>query len=297
MQPTRPSVGNGAPGESSGTAHLAQTYAGAFFDSMGPLSAGSAERLVPLLIELTGCQSVVDVGCGDGAWLKCFSGLAIGDYLGIDGPHVGQERLKIPKERFVQRNLECPYTPQRRFDLALSLEVAEHLPDSSAEAFIDTLTACADVVVFSAAVPGQGGTNHVNEQPPEYWAGLFATRGYQAVDCIRPIVWNDRSIAVWYRQNTLLYARPEWLEKHERLNSARATTNPQWLNFVHPDLLAYKQRLLDESESLRVKTLVQLLGVQKRVLSRAGPALIRSLAWRIGRGRARFSHPRKRGGK
>lgn len=172
--------------------------------------------------------------------------------------------------------------------MALSLEVAEHLPEASAGTFVETLVACADAIVFSAAIPNQGGTNHVNEQPPEYWAGLFALRGYEVVDCIRPLIWNDRSVAVCYRQNMFLYARPDWLDKHERLKAARERTDPQWLSFVHPGLLAYKQRLLEDSENLQAKTFTGLLRVQGRLLRRGGPALARSLAWRLRQLRTRY---------
>jgi hypothetical protein len=126
--------------------------------------------------------------------------------MGIDGTHVDMKLLLVPRERFRQLDLQKPWDVGRRFDLVQSLEVAEHLPVHSAQDFIRCLCAHGDVVLFSAAQPGQGGEGHINERKPSYWAKLFAVHSYAAFDCIRPLVVHDRSIDPWYRFNTLLYA-------------------------------------------------------------------------------------------
>ncbi len=87
-----------------------------------------------------------------------------------------------------------------------SLEVAEHLPPTTAETFVKCLCSHADVVLFSAAQPGQGGERHVNERKPSYWAGLFAANGFNAYDSIRPLLAENKVVAPWYRFNTLLFA-------------------------------------------------------------------------------------------
>ena len=100
----------------------------------------------------------------------------------------------------------------RRFDLAMSVEVAEHLPAARAASFVGTLARLADVVLFSAAVPGQSGTFHINEQWPTYWISLFAENGFNPIDVIRPAVWTDERVGFWYAQNVFLYANANGLE-------------------------------------------------------------------------------------
>src|SRR5256885_15969550 len=102
-------------------------------------------------------------------------------------------------------DLANPIDLGRRFDLVQSLEVAEHLPAVKAESFVDTLIAHGSLVLFSAALPGQGGENHVNEQPLDYWRDIFRSRGYLPVDYLRPLITGDPAIQSWYRYNILLY--------------------------------------------------------------------------------------------
>jgi len=167
----------------------------------------SADVVVPLLLEL--CRgrigSVVDVGCGIGTWLASFADHGVEDYRGLDGVHVPRDRLMIAAEHFTACDLEAPVKPDRRFDLCLSLEVAEHLHEASADRFVRLLTSLADTVVFSAAIPGQTGQNHFNMQWPDYWAAKFAQRGYPCYDVIRPRIWGDDRVHWWYQQNMLLF--------------------------------------------------------------------------------------------
>ena len=107
---------------------------------------------------------------------------------------------------FVPHDLTTPFSLGRRFDLVQSLEVAEHLPAHLADRFVADLVAHGDVILFSAAVPHQGGEHHVNEQPPEYWRRRFADRGYAAYDWLRPQLRHDRRVERWYRFNSVIYA-------------------------------------------------------------------------------------------
>ena len=91
------------------------------------------------------------------------------------------------------------------FELTQSFEVAEHLYAQYAPNFIKLLTSLSDIILFSAAIPYQGGVHHVNEQPPAYWAELFAQNDYVCIDCIRSQIWNNESISTWYSQNILLF--------------------------------------------------------------------------------------------
>jgi SAM-dependent methyltransferase len=193
----------------------------------------SAEAIVPLVLAEVEPQSVVDFGCGVGVWLEAFARHGIEDYLGVDGPWVPQESLLIPPERFVAARLDRAVDLGRRFDLAVTLEVAEHLPERRAGDFVSTVVAHAPCVLFSAAVPHQGGTDHLNEQWPDYWAGHFASHGYVLVDAIRPLVWTRSEILPFYRQNVVLFASEDFLTAHQALTRAHEAP----LSVVHPELL------------------------------------------------------------
>ena len=166
----------------------------------------SAREILPLVLDVVKPASVIDIGCGTGNWLAIAHELGVRDILGIDGPWV-KAQLAIPPEKFIEHDLSTPLKLDRRFDLALSLEVAEHLPPSTAQIFVQSLCDAADVVVFSAAIPGQGGRRHVNEQWPAYWAELFADCGYQGYDFLRPRIWSNPRVTWHYAQNSLIFAR------------------------------------------------------------------------------------------
>jgi SAM-dependent methyltransferase len=208
-----------------------------FYRELDTTAAPSAQRILPLLLALAPVRSVVDVGCGDGGWLGSFRASGVEDVLGVDGPWVGEDQLKIPADRFRRMDLERPIDVGRRFDLAMSLEVAEHLPATSAPGFARSLADLAPLVLFSAAVPGQGGAHHVNEQWPAYWEALFAARGFVAIDCFRPAIWSDPAISWWYRQNLLLFAHPDALALYPRLREAKERAGRP-LPLVHPELFA-----------------------------------------------------------
>lgn len=166
----------------------------------------SARVVIPIILEYSAARSVLDVGCGTGTWLKVFAESGIEDYLGIDGSYIRTEMLKIPYERFRPVDLATGIRLERTFDLAVCLEVAEHLPRRAAAHLIKLLTEAAPVVLFSAAIPGQGGVNHINERWPGYWEDLFKKFDYQRIDLIRPRIWRDPQVEFWYRQNIFVYA-------------------------------------------------------------------------------------------
>lgn len=156
-------------------------------------------------MDLLAPRSVVDVGCGVGAWLAEWNAAGVSDVLGLDGDYVRRDQLLIPADRFRAADLSTPPAIGRRFDLATSLEVAEHLPPETTDGFVAALCALAPAVYFGAAVPSQGGTHHVNERWQSDWAARFAARGYVALDPVRPRVWADDRVSWWYAQNALLY--------------------------------------------------------------------------------------------
>ena len=176
-------------------------------------SVVSAQRILAPLFRVLKHENVVDFGCGTGTWLWVASQLGSKEILGYDGDYVPRNLLMIPQNRFVPTDLSLRMPQGKHYDLALSMEVAEHLPESSADIFVDNICAHSDVVLFSAAHPGQGGDHHVNEQPMEYWSERFKKRGYHSVE-IRQYFEADTKIEWWYRQNIVLFIKaPDDYEK------------------------------------------------------------------------------------
>jgi SAM-dependent methyltransferase len=188
-------------------------YEDRFFDYIEAGARRSAQHIIAFLRLHLHVASVLDVGCGRGVWVDEWRRSGVEDAVGADGTYVSTDRLLIPKEQFVVLDLSQTFCLDRRFDLVQSLEVAEHIPVSQAEVFVDNLIAHSDVILFSAAVPGQGGEFHVNEQSYEYWREAFARRGFEVFDCVRPNIARIGAISPWYRYNTFLYARGSALDR------------------------------------------------------------------------------------
>lgn len=190
------------------------SYDGHFFNAMRTGSDRSAAIVVPRVLEYLHPLSVVDIGCGEGVWLAQFLASGITDIMGLDGSYVRTERLAIPVDRFVARNLLSDWQLSRRFDLAVCLEVAEHLDPAFAEELVRRLVRLAPFCLFSAAIPYQGGTHHVNEQWQDYWAEKFVHNGFKVFDVLRAGLWNEPLVGYVYAQNILLYADPSAVQTH-----------------------------------------------------------------------------------
>jgi SAM-dependent methyltransferase len=206
-------------------------YGENFYRFLASFAIRSAEQIVSLLSTALPINSVVDFGCGQGAWLNIWR-KAGASVMGVDGPYIEQKQLMIDANEFYAADLSLPIDLGRRFDMVQSLEVAEHLPASHACKFISTLTAHGPLVMFSAAVPGQGGEHHVNEQPLEYWREKFRERGYVAIDCVRPKVIANLEVQHWYRYNILLYVEKCYLATlPDRLLAFRVPENQRLRNY------------------------------------------------------------------
>lgn len=151
--------------------------------------------------------SIVDVGCGLGHWLNVCLNKGVNNIKGYDGHYVDTDALKIPSNAFERHNLEHPLLISKKYDLAISIEVAEHLPEDKADVFVQSLTHCADVILFSAAAPYQGGVNHFNENSPAYWANLFNQKGFLCFDFMRDILWEKEGVNCVHAQNILVFVR------------------------------------------------------------------------------------------
>ena len=226
-----------------------------FFALHEKTSRESARRIVPLVLEQFRPASVVDVGCGIGTWLAEFQAAGISDYLGVDGDYVSRANLLIDSSRFVARDLSQPLMLNRRFEMAVSLEVAEHLPEEAAATFVGSLTQLAPVVLFSAAIPYQGGANHVNEQWPEYWEQHFLNHGYVVVDSLRRRIRRSFEIMPWYRQNLMFYVQRDRVAEFPALAAAfEPSPRDAPLSFVLPEFYEYRQKTAREQLRLSMCT-------------------------------------------
>jgi SAM-dependent methyltransferase len=207
-------------------------------------SIRSAKEVVPMVLQWIQPESVIDVGCGTGAWLSVFKQYGVEDIIGIDNEFVNPGLLQIPEDKFLTCDLEHPVPLNRRFDLVVSLEVAEHLPIEMGRKFIDFLVTLGPIVLFSAAIPYQGGYNHLNEQWPDFWARYFYKHGYEAIDGLRKRIWDNKQVEWWYAQNLLLFAKRDYIESNPLLKREYMNTHPAQLSVIHPKLYLALRELI-----------------------------------------------------
>lgn len=220
-------------------------YDNNFYEGQKSGSLDSAREVIPIIIDIIKPKSVVDVGCGLGTWLKVFLDSGVNDVVGMDGDWVTKDSLYINSDNFKTINLEHPkYSEHRSFDLAMSLEVAEHLDKHSSREFIKFLTKLSPVVIFSAAIPYQGGRNHINEQWPDYWANIFSELEYYPVDIIRNKIWGNKKVEWWYRQNIIIFANKQYIAE----NNLKITPSDN-LSLVHPEKYLLLVTELNKSKS------------------------------------------------
>lgn len=201
----------------------------------GDRTGESARRILPPLVEQFAARSVVEIGCGHGHWAQVASENGVADLLAIDGPWNDREQLLVDRPSYREVNLGQPLALERRYDLAICLEVAEHVAADSAATLVRSLVDAAPVVLFGAAIPLQGGHGHINEQWPSYWRALFAELGYRPYDLVRPRHWQDRQIHYWYRQNCFVYVNQADAEATRRAASEAAETSLDLMDAVHPE--------------------------------------------------------------
>ena len=217
---------------------LSRTYDHTFFTNIAGGSQLSARRIVPTVTEWLAPRSVVDLGCGDGSWLAEFRRHGVDDVLGVDGHRLPSSLMQLPPSMFVRSDLRRRFSIDRHFDLAISLETAEHLPKARAEDFVGDLVRLAPHVLFSAAIPFQRGTHHVNCQWPDYWQALFARHDFLAFDLLRPAIWDDSSVEFWFRQNIVLYVEAATAERNPLLRQHLPSGRQPVRRLVHPELCA-----------------------------------------------------------
>lgn len=242
-----------------------KAYPGHFYRSLVNSDVAAAHVVSAILHDVKPA-SVVDVGCGIGSFLAAFIKTGVPDVCGIDLPPSDEALLQIPLDLFVPHDLTLPIEKSRKYGLALSLEVAEHMPLVHANTLVQSLTSLSDIVVFSAAIPRQGGWEHINEQWQDWWARKFADHGYVAIDSIRDRIWNDESIPFYYRQNILMFVREELLESNDSLAALHRRTQQASLARVHP--AAYLEKAEPRRITLRFafQSCPYLLGASIRAI-------------------------------
>ena len=194
----------------------------------------SAHIVLAVLFKIYRPRSVFDLGCGQGGWLAAAEALGAVKLVGVDGPWVDPAALISNGIEFSAVDLEKEFAVTEKYDLSISVEVAEHLSAGRSRPFVEALCAASDVVVFSAAIPQQGGVNHTNEQWQSFWAALFDDVGYECYDLFRPRLWRDKRVESWYRQNLFLYVR----RAHPLTHELRSLTSPKgYLDIVHPEIV------------------------------------------------------------
>lgn len=221
----------------------------------------SAQRIISFVLSIYHPSSVLDVGASGGIFLLEFMKRDIKDVLGIDGPWISDKDVVIPKENYVRIDLTKPFSIKRKFDLVICLEVLEHLNWETGKPLLKELTSLSDVILFSAAVPGQGGTHHVNEQWPSFWAKEFRKYGFKYID-IRPYIWNDKEILPWYKQNMIIYLKDQNYDHF--INKLKTFQHEEPLSVIHPDM-SYVNLLSLDKNSLFSKSLFHMGKVITRV--------------------------------
>lgn len=235
----------------------------------GDMTSASARTVLSALHEALPLDTALDVGCGDGRWLEAWCGLGASAVVGVDGPWNDTSVLRFAQTDFIVQDLSTPFDLGRRFDLAISLEVAEHVPPASSQGFVETLTRHADCVLFGAAIPFQGGYRHINERWQSWWVALFAEKNYDVFDPFRQMIWDDPGVHYWYKQNMLLYiqsGREDLKESVIRWMAQRSLSGLP-VDIVHPK----KYEAIASYDQIAFKPLLRRL--PSRVWGKAGQVI------------------------
>lgn len=239
-------------------------YNESFYNSQMAASLRSAKIYAEYLYQFIQPISIVDFGCGRGTWLHAFASLGGENLTGYDGSWNSQEKMIDQKINFISSDLNQPINCGTKFDLAISLEVAEHLRPESADLFVESLTKAADVILFSAAYPGQGGTDHLNEQPQSYWAKKFISFGYYPFDILRPNFWNCTDVEYWYRQNTFIYIKCNTpiFDSFKEKSGYQPIEKIDFMDCIHPE--AYARSIRRGNYLQKLKKLLNILKIKSK---------------------------------
>ncbi len=226
----------------------AHPYTPAYYEKHQKGASQSASLVWDFLFQHYRPNSILDVGCGSGEWLKEAQVRGVKKLVGLDGAWVQNIFKNYSEIGFIPANLEedLPVV-EPGFELAVCLEVAEHLSSKQGHALVKFLCHASDIILFGAAIPGQEGEHHINEQWPQYWERLFETQGYTLIDCIRPHLWNQSKVKWWYRQNTFVYIHTK---RQNELSQKLLALQKPIIDLVSPELLAKKLAQLTKDKEV-----------------------------------------------
>jgi len=219
-------------------------YNNKFYEGEAERSFESVNEVFSLLFQIYKPKSMVDFGCGQGTWLAAAEQLGVKNLKGYDGEWVDKDKLYSKKVDFEQVNLEREIKNENKFDIAVSLEVAEHLKEESATIFVNSICNASDIILFGAAIKGQGGINHINEQKQSYWIKLFKKNNFECFDIIRPQIWNNNKVEWWYRQNIFVFVNNDLGKKGKQIFDAVREKSVHLYDVAHPANCEYRMDLL-----------------------------------------------------
>jgi SAM-dependent methyltransferase len=188
-----------------------ELYDAPYFAGVDKHAQRSARAMAQSIVADFAPARVVDVGCGTGALLAELQSLGV-EVGGLEYAEAALDCCRGRGVNVTRVDLEGVVGTDviGRCDVAVSQEVAEHLPGRVAGQLVELLCRAERAVVFGAARPGQGGTDHVNEQPLEYWTARFEQNGF-ACDEERTARWRqswiERDVSWYYCQNLLVFVR------------------------------------------------------------------------------------------
>ena len=220
----------------------------------------AAKKILTLVFKIINAGSILDVGCGRGAWLKVAKEIGAKTVDGVDGDW-NDGKMIDQAISFKSLNLSNKFDLNKKYDLTLCLEVAEHLDESSSDHLISSLSKTSDVILFSAAFKHQGGVGHKNENLHSYWAKKFLKEKFVPFDIIRPQIWDDESISYWYRQNIFLYVRETTSNFNLLKNKYSFVGNLKLLDTIHPEMFFRKV----ESQGIRYHLREIIKSLKKKV--------------------------------
>lgn len=228
-----------------------------------PNNMSSAKVIVPLIFEAVKPKSVIDIGCGIGVWLSEFKKNGAVIINGIDGEWVLEQKLLINRNNigiydFEDKKGKVPFIDSKRYDLAVCLEMAEHVSSNRADYIVETLTKSADVIYFSGATPYSGGMHHVNEQWQSYWITKFSKKGFLVVDYIRPKVWDNRNVCYFYAEESFIFVKRERINDFPLLR--KEMRDDIIYNLVHP--IHFKDEIIKPTHDW-----TYLFSMQKKLLN------------------------------
>jgi SAM-dependent methyltransferase len=182
-----------------------------YMEVVDPYMSGGVQSIAASILQEFRPESVVDVGCGSGLLLLSLAEQAPSvQTVGLERSGAG---VQICQERGVNVrafDIETDPVPSDRFSVCVSTEVAEHIPHRHTDRFVDLLCSLADHVVLTAAGPGTGGTDHVNERPQSYWIKRFDARGFShdgPLSARLSGTWRENGVSACFCDGLMIFAR------------------------------------------------------------------------------------------